>query len=151
MFGGPRPKKQKLLTNVPSLASLRKRCDNAHWHEPWGLLRGSSGTYFATADEAEYTAELCKALVASVCQDLTPNTMVDSRRRLLRERLLRQRARVAAAAGRQAPRGQQQELVEEYPTVMSMHGYFDVVPIFLRWREHRQAPSFVHGQPIPKG
>lgn len=73
MFGGLRPKKQRLRTSVHWLDDMAQMCDQKHiqrhkddqgnmvLHAPWGLRRSGG---FAAADEAQYPQEFC-AMVAA--------------------------------------------------------------------------------------
>ena len=66
-FGGRRPKRTRLRSNVPGLQALAGGCSGAHpnrhgddLHAPWGFGRAGS---FATAEEAEYPEELCRRVL----------------------------------------------------------------------------------------
>ena len=113
IHGGNRPKKQKFRTTLSGLQPLGVRCDQKHWHEPWGLVRTRQGSHFATSEEAEYTQELCDTYVRLVAQETGINQLaVDTKKRQgPKERIRRHRAALATAAGRQSTRGSDAELV----------------------------------------
>ena len=66
MFGSTRKKKTSLLTNAECFSSLQIKCDDKHSHEAWGVKWEKGGWKFATAEEAEYPAKLCKAIAAAI-------------------------------------------------------------------------------------
>lgn len=61
MFGHSRDKATRLLTSCERLTSMAITCDKSHKHSSWGIT--ADGTYFATAQEAEYAPKFCKAFV----------------------------------------------------------------------------------------
>ena len=75
MHGGNRPKKQRFRSTLRGLQPLAVRCDQQHWHAPWGLVRTAQGSHFATAEEAEYTQLLCDRYAKLVIQE-TSHTQV---------------------------------------------------------------------------
>eukprot|EP00435_Cladocopium_sp_Y103_P012524 s4507_g3.t1 len=56
MFGGARPKRTTIATDIEGLHQLECECNGQHAHLPWG--RTPYG--FATASEVEYPLSLCK-------------------------------------------------------------------------------------------
>ena len=62
MFGGQRPKKTTIATDINELTELACECTNQHSHLPWGYTPEG----FATATEVEYPLELCKQWAAIV-------------------------------------------------------------------------------------
>ena len=55
MYGSTRRKQTMLLANFADIASLKRECNNAHSHEPWGRVRNQ----WATSLEVEYPHGLC--------------------------------------------------------------------------------------------
>ena len=70
MFGSTRPKWTRFVTNCPEFAAMGKHCDGSHTHATWGVQkdRGANKWSFKTAEEAEYPAEMCRALAACVAR-----------------------------------------------------------------------------------
>ena len=66
MHGSDRDKKTSFLATL-DLSPLSVFCDGSHVHREWGLLDDNS---FATAQEAEYPALLCKRLVHVVVEQV---------------------------------------------------------------------------------
>eukprot|EP00435_Cladocopium_sp_Y103_P047544 s3100_g14.t1 len=56
MWGGQRPKRTTIATDMVELSSLACECDGQHTHLPWGYTPEG----FATAAEVEYPLELCR-------------------------------------------------------------------------------------------
>ena len=67
MWGARRDKKTSLLTNVPTLLDMAKDCDGSHDHLPWGV-HWKDGWTFATAEECEYPAVMCRAIASRVAK-----------------------------------------------------------------------------------
>jgi hypothetical protein len=64
MFGGQRPKKTTIATDINELTELACECTNQHSHLPWGYTPEG----FATATEVEYPLELCKQWAAIIAR-----------------------------------------------------------------------------------
>ena len=74
MLGGLRLKRQKLRTNIKSLAKLALKCDGSHDHLPWSSV-SAGGIYYHTQDEAQYTFECCDAVVHEVMNELRSTSL----------------------------------------------------------------------------
>ena len=70
MHGSDRDKKTSFLATL-GLSPLSVFWDGSHVHREWGLLEDNS---FATAQEAEYPALLCKRFVQTVIEKLSEFT-----------------------------------------------------------------------------
>ena len=75
-FGSKRDKQTRLRTNMPTLKTLHKSFSGNHparghdgaLHASWGVSMSEGSWKFATAEECEYTSELCKAMAAAAAQ-----------------------------------------------------------------------------------
>ena len=67
MYGGSRPKRTAIATDIKELQQLACDCTGNHKHLPWGRTK----TGFATAAEVEYPLELCKAWAAAVFRSIS--------------------------------------------------------------------------------
>ena len=66
-WGSQRRLQRSLLSTMPAMCGIQALCNNDHDHLPIGRSKQSDGTYkWDTADEAAYTAELCKKIVEIV-------------------------------------------------------------------------------------
>lgn len=68
MWGGQRPKRTTLTTDMVRLTHLACECDKQHLHRPWG--RAPQG--FATAAEVEYPHLLCQEWAKLVREIIAP-------------------------------------------------------------------------------
>ena len=66
MHGGKRRVSRKWLTNCTDLLELSGKCDKSHEHLPFGGKFTAGAFGFATSEEAEYPAELCKKVASLV-------------------------------------------------------------------------------------
>ena len=66
MFGSSRNKSSAFLCTKGVFSSMAVRCDRKHTHRQWQLKWTEGKWKFDTAEEAEYTKELCDALAACV-------------------------------------------------------------------------------------
>ena len=75
-FGSKRDKQTRLRTNMPSLKALHRSCSRKHparghdgaLHASLGVSKSEGSCEFATADECEYTPELCTDMVEAAAQ-----------------------------------------------------------------------------------
>ena len=68
MHGGDRDKWSTWMCSRGLLSSMRLKCDGSHQHKPWGFVQGSSDWQFATAQEAEYSKQLCDTVAHLVLE-----------------------------------------------------------------------------------
>ena len=68
MFGGMRPKRTTIASDLQCLQELAAECTNQHVHLPWGITPHG----FATADEVEYPIDLCRRRARLVFDFIKP-------------------------------------------------------------------------------
>lgn len=66
MFGGARKKHTGIATNCEGVLALNVTCDGQHEHAPWTVQNKK----IATAEEARYPFEFCRALATAVYDSL---------------------------------------------------------------------------------
>ena len=70
-WGSKRMLQRSLLSTMPAMCGIQALCPNNHEHLPIGRTQQPDGSYkWDTADEAAYTVELCRKIVAIVQTDL---------------------------------------------------------------------------------
>ena len=75
-FGSKRDKQTRLRTNMPTLKALHRPCSGKHparghdgaLHASWRVSMSEGSWKFATAEECEYTPELCTAMAKAAAQ-----------------------------------------------------------------------------------
>ena len=67
----------------------------------------------------------------------------------LRERLRQHRAALAAVAGRQAAKGNANELIPEFEKVYTVKGSPDLISAVSAWRQHGRKPQRLGPTPVP--
>ena len=66
-WGSHRMLQRSLLSTMPQMCGIQASCPGTHEHLPIGRSKQPDGTYkWDTADEAAYTIELCRKIVAIV-------------------------------------------------------------------------------------
>ncbi len=78
MLGGERNKWSRWLATKGLFSCLQVECDNSHTHKPWGFVAPTAGTKwnFATAQEAEYPALLCRLVAQDIYSAMVKNGAV---------------------------------------------------------------------------
>lgn len=72
-YGSTRPKWTALAHSHPAFSAINKCCTGEtsdHVHEPWGVVRSSQGTHFATSEETSYPLPLASAIASAFVKAL---------------------------------------------------------------------------------
>ena len=72
-YGSTRPKWTVLAHSHPAFGAINKCCSgesNGHQHEPWGVVKSSQGTHFATSEETSYPLPLAFAIASAFVKAL---------------------------------------------------------------------------------
>ena len=77
MFGSQRNKSTRFLCSSSILQPLQKRCDGSHVHAKWGYSKHAG---FATAQEAEYTSDLCHQYIALIASQVAPERLIQTKK-----------------------------------------------------------------------
>ena len=121
MYGGRRDKRTKLLATWGPAKNFCKMCDKSYTHLPWGVLLGARST-FATAEECEYPAGMCKEvarLLSSYATDLGYNVAPRPPRTRPLPRRQALKAELMATTGRQTKK-YAGKLVTEYKRILDV-------------------------------